>query len=506
MENDQKPTNNDSLGEEQERSASSYVRADAAQAGDATRLAQPVGDAYEGSTYVRADEAAQQTSAQAAPEAGAAQSDAASSAATATDAAQSATASADGEAEHVEAEQVGLVQPIPHQGDKKPGGKTRRVKNSGMVKVIAALIIGAIIGGAAGGFVGAKTSSGGTIQAVSTPHNTDKITYDSDGNMTVSSIAAEAMPAVVSVYNMTSSQSTNIFGFAQNQQQSSGEDTAQGYGSGVIISEDGMIVTNYHVIEGADSVVVTTEDGTQYDAEVLGADSSLDLAVLKIDGSNLPYLSFADSDQVQVGDLAVAIGNPLGSEFANTVTDGIVSGIDRQISSESGNIGYIQTNAAINNGNSGGALLNGQAQLIGINSLKVSSNSMYDVEGMGFAIPSNTVLDFVNSVKDGSNTNTSTKKAWVGITGYSLDEDLAHQVGIDQTSGILVAGVTEGGPAYTAGIRMGDVITGVDGTTVSSFEDLSKYLGSKQPGDSVTLTVDRSGQSSEVKVTLGEQS
>ncbi len=491
MENDQKPTNNDSLGEEQERSASSYVRADAAQAGDATRLAQPVGDAYEGSTYVRADEAAQQTSAQAAPEAGAAQSDAASSAATATDDAQSATASADGEAEHVEAEQVGLVQPIPHQGDKKPGGKTRRVKNSGMVKVIAALIIGAIIGGAAGGFVGAKTSSGGTIQAVSTPHNTDKITYDSDGNMTVSSIAAEAMPAVVSVYNMTSSQSTNIFGFAQNQQQSSGEDTAQGYGSGVIISEDGMIVTNYHVIEGADSVVVTTEDGTQYDAEVLGADSSLDLAVLKIDGSNLPYLSFADSDQVQVGDLAVAIGNPLGSEFANTVTDGIVSGIDRQISSESGNIGYIQTNAAINNGNSGGALLNGQAQLIGINSLKVSSNSMYDVEGMGFAIPSNTVLDFVNSVKDGSNTNTSTKKAWVGI---------------DQTSGILVAGVTEGGPAYTAGIRMGDVITGVDGTTVSSFEDLSNYLGSKQPGDSVTLTVDRSGQSSEVKVTLGEQS
>ena len=131
MENDQKPTNNASQGEEQERSASSYVRADAAQAGDATRLAQPVGAAYEGSTYVRADAAAQQTSAQAAPEAGAAQSDAASS--TATDAAQSAAASADGEAEHVEAEQVGLVQPIPQQGEKKTGGKTRRVKNSGMV-------------------------------------------------------------------------------------------------------------------------------------------------------------------------------------------------------------------------------------------------------------------------------------------------------------------------------------------------------------------------------------
>ena len=153
---------------------------------------------------------------------------------------------------------------------------------------------------------------------------------------------------------------------------------------------------------------------------MLGADSNLDLAVLKIDGKDMPYLDFADSDQVQVGDMAVAIGNPLGSEFANTVTDGIVSGIDREISSENGDIGYIQTNAAINNGNSGGALLNGQAQLIGINSLKVSSSGMMsNVEGMGFAIPSNTVLEFVNSVKDGKNTNTSTKKAWVGISGYS---------------------------------------------------------------------------------------
>lgn len=492
-ENDQKPTNNDSMGEEQ--SASGYVRADASQGYDETRLAQPVGDTYDGGTYVRAEDAAQ----------GAAS---AGTTADAQSAAQTNTASSSdtSEAEHVEAEQVGVVQPLHHDGGKTPGGKTRRIKNRGLIKVIAALLIGAVVGGAAGGYVGAKTNTGGTIQAVSTPHNTDEVTYDSDGNMTVSSIAAEAMPAVVSVYNMTSSQPSNIFGFAQSQQDSSGEDTAQGYGSGVLISEDGMIVTNYHVIEGADSVVVTTEDGTQYDAEVLGADSNLDLAVLKIDGSGLPYLSFADSDQVKVGDLAVAIGNPLGSEFANTVTDGIVSGIDRQISSENGNIGYIQTNAAINNGNSGGALLNGQAQLIGINSLKVSSNSMYDVEGMGFAIPSNTVLDFVNSVKDGSNTNTSTKKAWVGITGYSLDEDLAHQVGIDQTSGILVAGVTEGGPAYTAGIRMGDVITAVDGTAVASFDDLSTYLGDKKPGDSITLTVDRSGQSSDVKVTLGEQS
>lgn len=492
MENEQKPINNDSWKEEQEASEPQYVRAETAQDGDVTRLAQPVGESYDGGTYERVS-------------AGASHAESASEAER-MGAASTSTAEAEPEAERVEAEQVSIVPPHPHNGGKVPGGKTRRVKNSGFMKVIAALLVGAIVGGAVGGFVGAKTSSGSSVvQAVSTPRNTDEITYDSDGNMTVSSIASEASPAVVSVYNMTTSSGNNLFGFSQSQQ-SSGEETAQGYGSGVIISEDGMIVTNYHVIEGADRVAVTTEDGTQYDAEVLGADSSLDLAVLKIDGKDLPYLTFADSDQVQVGDLAVAIGNPLGSEFANTVTDGIVSGIDRQISSESGNIGYIQTNAAINNGNSGGALLNGQAQLIGINSLKVSSSSMYSVEGMGFAIPSNTVLEFVNSVKDGSNTNTSTKKAWVGITGYSLTEDMAHQFGVDQTSGILVAGVTEGGPAHTAGIRMGDVITAVDGTTITSFEDLSSYLGSKQPGDSITLTVERSGQSSDVQVTLGEQS
>lgn len=502
MENDQNMNNNDPLntaGSDNSNNTNTYVRADDT-AGDAdvTRLAQPVGESYEGATYVRAEEAR----ATAEPEQ---EHTAQATQAEPEGAAQSASASAD--AERVQAEQVGIVPPQQPGGTQMPGGKTKRRKNNGWVKAVALLLIGAIIGGATGGVVGAKVGGSNTIQAVSTPRNTDEITYDESGNMTVSSIAAEATPAVVSVYNMTTQSAYGgFFGFGQQQEGDSGSETAQGYGSGVLISADGMIVTNYHVIEGADSVVVTTEDGTQYDAEVLGADSNLDLAVLKIDGKDMPYLDFADSDQVQVGDMAVAIGNPLGSEFANTVTDGIVSGIDREISSENGDIGYIQTNAAINNGNSGGALLNGQAQLIGINSLKVSSSGMMsNVEGMGFAIPSNTVLEFVNSVKDGKNTNTSTKKAWVGISGYSLDEDLANQVGVDQTSGILVASVTNGGPAYEAGIRMGDVITAADGSAVTSFEDLSKLLGSKKPGDTITLTVERSGQSSDVQVTLGEQ-
>lgn len=498
MENERNLNNNDPFSEGSQ-DTSTYVRVDDAESADNTRLAQPVGESYEGSTYIRAEEAR--------PEAAAHKQEttAESTSTQAPEASAQAEETAHDSAEHVQAEQVGLVPPQTPHHSQIPGGKTRRVKNKGAIKVVAALLIGAIVGGAAGGVVGAKMNDGGTIQAVSTPRNTDEITYDESGNMTVSSIAAEATPAVVSVYNMASQQA-NIFGFGTQTAEGDGQETAQGYGSGVLISADGMIVTNYHVIEGADSVLVTTEDGTQYDASVLGADSNLDLAVLKIDGKDLPYLSFADSDQVQVGDMAVAIGNPLGSEFANTVTDGIVSGIDREISSENGDIGYIQTNAAINNGNSGGALLNGQAQLIGINSLKVSSSGMMsNVEGMGFAIPSNTVLEFVNSVKDGSNTNTSTKKAWVGISGYSLDEDLANQVGVDQTSGILVASVTNGGPAYEAGIRMGDVITAADGSEVASFEDLSKLLGSKKPGDTMTLSVTRGNETTDVTITLGEQ-
>lgn len=173
----------------------------------------------------------------------------------------------------MQAEQIGIVPPQQPGGTQMPGGKTKRRKNNGWVKAVALLLIGAIIGGATGGVVGAKVGGSNTIQAVSTPRNTDEITYDESGNMTVSSIAAEATPAVVSVYNMTTQSAYGgFFGFGQQQQEGdSGSETAQGYGSGVLISADGMIVTNYHVIEGADSVVVTTEDGTQYDAEVLGA-------------------------------------------------------------------------------------------------------------------------------------------------------------------------------------------------------------------------------------------
>lgn len=390
-----------------------------------------------------------------------------------------------------------------------PSGKTKRKKHGNFGKFLAMLLIGALVGGATGGVVGYQLAGQNKSTPTVTQQALKDAPKDANGNLSVTTIAEHAMPAVVSVYNMANvSQNPfvgGMFGGMQSDGESSGESTAQGYGSGVIISADGLIVTNYHVIEDSDSVVVTTEGDKEYTVEVLGTDASLDLAVLKIDAKDLPYVDIADSDQVKVGDLAVAIGNPLGSEFADTVTDGIISGVDRKISSENGDLSLLQTNASINSGNSGGALLNGQGQLIGINSMKIQSSGVTAVEGMGFAIPSNTVLDFVNSVKDGSHTKNSTKKAWIGITGYNMNESIARQLDTEQNTGILVAGVTEGSPAAKAGLEQADIIVGADGSDVETFDDLTAILESKQPGDTVELTVIRQGQTGKVSVTLGTQ-
>lgn len=381
---------------------------------------------------------------------------------------------------------------------------SRGGKPKGPRKLLATVLIAALCGGAVGGLTGyaAGTQSGGSksvgrYSAVTPQTTSSKSSSASDsGNMSITDIAAKAMPAVVGVYNVG-----NQVSFFGSNSGGRGTENAQGYGSGVLISEDGTIVTNYHVVEGASRVVVATSDGKQYDAQVMGTDAALDLAVLKINGSGFQYVDIADSDSVKVGDEVVAIGNPLGDEFSQTVTDGIISGVDRKVSSEDGDLGLFQTNAAINSGNSGGALLNGQAQLIGINSMKVATSG---VEGMGFAIPSNVVLDFVNNVADGK-TSTSTKKAWLGIQGYSMDQSLAQRVGTEQTTGILIANVTSGGPAAEGGLEAGDVIVAVDDTKVTGFDDLTKYLAKKAPGDQITLEIVRSGQKGSAEITLGQQ-
>lgn len=522
MENNQYPNNQTPMDGQHVQPNESvephYVRIEEAQAAavnnsteNANPMAEPVGEPYENKvldetrvhqaqtvdTSLSAGDVTQEIPTTAATDNGASQINAVPVGEAATDGHQ-----VDGQ-QTVGATQVPNGASVP---PKQPVGKTKRKKHGNFWKFVAVLLIGALVGGAAGGVAGYEM--GGSTKNVAPVVTTEELKdapKDANGNLSVSTIAQHAMPAVVSVYNMANG-NQSMFGTIMGDDNQSGSGaTAQGYGSGVIVSADGLIVTNYHVIEDSDSVVVTTDDDKEYEAKVLGTDASLDLAVLKIEGEDFPYVDIGDSDQIKVGDLAVAIGNPLGSEFADTVTDGIISGVDRKISSENGDLGLIQTNASINSGNSGGALLNGQAQLIGINSMKIQSSGMNSVEGMGFAIPSNTVSEFVNSVKDGSHTKNSTKKAWLGITGYSMNESIARQLGTDQNTGILIAGVTEESPAAEAGLEQADIIIGADGSNIETFDDLSAILKNKQPGDKIELTVIRQGQTGKVSVTLGTQ-
>ncbi|MHB1125838.1 MAG: S1C family serine protease [Bacillota bacterium] len=273
-------------------------------------------------------------------------------------------------------------------------------------------------------------------------------------------------------------------------------------GSGVIFdSKQGYIVTNFHVIEGANKIVVALDEKRQYEAKLEGADSRTDLAVLKIVAQNLPEAEFGDSDQLQVGEMVVAIGNPLGREFARSVTMGVVSALNRQITvpvreNEETTLQVIQTDAAINPGNSGGALVNSRGQVVGINSAKIRRA---DVEGMGFAIPINNAQPTIQElIQKGF-----VSRPFIGIANFSeITEEMSQWY--DIPVGIFVGQVISGGPAARAGMRDEDVIVQIDETRINSFEDLQKVLDSHKPGQQVTITIVRGSQQLELKVKLGE--
>ena len=270
-----------------------------------------------------------------------------------------------------------------------------------------------------------------------------------------------------------------------------------GSGSGVIYSEDGYIITNYHVIEDATSVVVTLSDEQEYEAVIIGADEASDLAVLKIDaGRKLPAAELGNSSELQIGELVVAIGNPLG--YDNTVTDGIVSGLNRQLSDYTDEMTLIQTNAAINSGNSGGALVNGRGEVIGINSAKlVASNA----EGMGFALS----IDEVKPLVEQLITQGHVSRPYMGVTidsQYQVDEETAERYEIPM--GIMIYEVAENSPAKRAGLRAGDIIYKVNDTLIQSFDDLSELIDSSQVGDTLRVLANREGKKVVCDVVLGD--
>ena len=268
------------------------------------------------------------------------------------------------------------------------------------------------------------------------------------------------------------------------------------WGSGVIISGDGLILTNCHVLENCDSAVVTLPNGIEYDALLVGADTISDVALLKIEASGLAVAELGDSNQLRVGDRVAAIGNPLGEAFRNTLTDGIISAIERGMNYQGRSMTLLQTNTAINEGNSGGALFNLQGQVIGITNMKMMS-SYSSIEGIGFAIPSSTVCKVANALlKDGEVKG----RPAIGITVGAIPKNAMEHYELPE--GLYVSAVSDGSDAKEKGIRPGDIITAVDGTAVKTTEEISRIKDTLEVGDTMTMTVWRDGESMDITIVL----
>ena len=273
------------------------------------------------------------------------------------------------------------------------------------------------------------------------------------------------------------------------------ERRSEGQGSGFLIDASGYIVTNNHVAGDAEDITVTLQDGRKFDATLVGRDPRTDLAVVKIDASGLPFVSFGDSDRARVGDWVVAIGNPFG--LGGTATAGIISARGRDIRLTDYD-DYLQVDAPINFGNSGGPVFNAVGEVIGVNTAIFSPNG--GNIGIGFAIPANQAREIVADLRD----NGSVERGWLGVQIQSLDEELAESLGLDGTSGALVAEVVADGPASKAGVQAGDVITEFNGQEIDSARTLSRVVAAAEPSRPAKLTVWREGRSRELTVELGE--
>lgn len=273
-----------------------------------------------------------------------------------------------------------------------------------------------------------------------------------------------------------------------------------GTGSGVIISPDGHIITNYHVIENSSEVIVTTNDNKEYEAEIIGFDEVTDIAVLKIKSDiNLDYIFFGDSDSTLIGEWVLAVGNPYN--LNSTVTAGIVSSKSRDLNEyDQKNQSFIQTDAAVNFGNSGGALVNIRGELIGINTLIQSMTGGY--VGYSFAVPSNTVRKIFEDIIEYGDV----QKGLLGVRGVALKSSYSRQLNIDETEGFYIDEIEEGFGADTAGLTRGDIIKSIDGFKINRFSDLSGYLSSKRPGDKVKVDFVREGRLKTAIVTLKKSS
>lgn len=336
-----------------------------------------------------------------------------------------------------------------------------------------------------------STQSDGYVKQISLENYSDTAVY----------AANKILPSIVGIKIEYTVNATSIFG-------RTGTSTATASGSGIIISEDGYILTNNHVVSSSSSessyyqiseatkiTVTLFNDETEYEAKIVGQDEQTDLAVIKIEKTGLTKAEFADSDDVKVGEFAMAVGNPVN--MTSTVTTGIISAVNRKITDSDGKTyTCIQTDAAINSGNSGGALVNSEGKVIGINTLKLSGTG---IEGIGFAIPINSTTDITSQLIQYS----KVKRPYIGISGIDLDESTAQKYNL--VVGVYVKSVEDFSSAEKGGLKSGDVIIEADGKSIKTMDELNEIKNSHQIGDEMKLKINRDGTEKEITITLGEQ-
>ena len=329
---------------------------------------------------------------------------------------------------------------------------------------------------------GAYVGSGTKLNIVSSQESSDTTFSDEEDALCLQDIYSSVIDSVVSISSMTSSGTSS--------------------GTGIIMSSDGYVITNHHVITGALVISVLTNDNQEFEAALVGSDEMSDLAVLKIDARGLQAAEFGDSSKLRVGDSVVAIGDPLGVQLRGTMTNGIISAINRDLTVGDRTMTLIQTNAALNNGNSGGPLINCYGQVIGINTVKMSSyyTATASVEGLGFAIPISVAKPIIDELIE--NGYVAGRPA-IGISGDSLPS--YYRTYYRLPDGVYVTSVNEGSDAKAKGIREGDIVTAINGERISSIDELNTVKNQYAAGDEVTLTVYRSGTYYEVTVTLIDQ-
>lgn len=368
--------------------------------------------------------------------------------------------------------------------------ETSHGSKSGRMKIAALALSMLIIGGAGGCYFGdfALPKKGGASSSYQLPQGTNKKMEDLPAvrNTAVVQAVKEVGPAIVGI-------TTRVYDRDMFNRR---VEVGQSVGSGVLFDKKGYIVTNNHVVSGSKEVNVCLSNGKTVQGKVVGTDPSTDLAVVKIDGSDdLPVASFGDSDALQAGETAIAIGNPLGLEFQGTVTVGVISALNRSLDDIDQRFRLIQTDAAINPGNSGGALVTADGKVVGINSAKIAKEG---VEGMGFAIPINSAKGIIQQLISSGKVT----RAYLGV--YAADKDIAQRYGYDwdHDGGVLVMKVASRSPVSLTDIRPGDYILAIDGQSIDTVKGMRDILDTHKPGDRIKVTYEHNGRKADTEVLL----